>query len=172
MIMKNLIFKILIIIIFFSCSLGKAQTTYNYTFIPNDPYQARIYKLDNGLMVYFSVYKDAPKIQCEVVVRTGSKNDPPDNTGLSHYLEHLMFKGTDKFGTTDFTKEKPLLDEIERLFETHKFEKNPLKRRFIYRQIDRISMIASKYAIPNEYDKLMALLRSVGTNNFIQDEFC
>ena len=113
--MKKLISKLFIAIMLLTCIIGYSQKTYNYVSVPKDPYKARIYQLDNGLTVYLSVYKDAPKIQCDVAVKTGGKNDPADNTGLSHYLEHLMFKGTDKFGTADFSKEEPLLNEIERL---------------------------------------------------------
>ena len=168
--MKKLISKLFIAIMLLTCIIGYSQKTYNYVSVPKDPYKARIYQLDNGLTVYLSVYKDAPKIQCDVAVKTGGKNDPADNTGLSHYLEHLMFKGTDKFGTADFSKEEPLLNEIERLFDVHKAEKDIAKRRIIYHQIDSISKLASKYAIPNEYDKLMAILGATGTNAFTSND--
>ncbi|MEI8203042.1 MAG: insulinase family protein [Bacteroidota bacterium] len=168
--MKHLISKIVIVMLLLSATFSFAQKKYEYSTVPNDPYKVRIYKLDNGLMVYLSVYKDAPKIQCNVAVRTGGKNDPADNTGLSHYLEHLMFKGTDKFGTADFAKEEPLLNEIERLFEIHKIEKDTAKRRIIYHQIDSISTVAAKYAVPNEYDKLMSILGATGTNAFTSND--
>ena len=72
---------------------------------------------------------DAPRIQTYIPVRTGSNNDPSDNTGLAHYLEHMMFKGTSKLGTLDWEKEKVLLDQISDLYEQHKSEQNPEKRR-------------------------------------------
>ena len=75
--------------------------TLNYKSYPNDPLNARIYKLDNGLTVYMTVYKDSPRIQTFIAVRAGSKNDPSYATGLAHYLEHMLFKGTDRFGTKD-----------------------------------------------------------------------
>ena len=84
----------------------KSNSSYNYESIPNDILGTRIYTLENGFKVYMTVYKDAPRIQTYVAVKTGSKNDPADATGLAHYLEHLLFKGTDKFGTLDFEKEK------------------------------------------------------------------
>ena len=96
------------------------QNAYKYDTVKGDPLKARIYTLKNGLRVYLTVYKDAPRIQTAIAVRTGSKNDPSDNTGLSHYLEHMMFKGTDDFGTKDFAKEKVLLDQIEYKFEVYK----------------------------------------------------
>lgn len=77
----------------------KAQTR-TYESVPNDPMKTRIYTLDNGLKVYISVNKEKPRIQTYIAVRTGSRNDPAETTGLAHYLEHIMFKGTDKFGTS------------------------------------------------------------------------
>src|SRR5437016_6138905 len=64
------------------------EKIYKYDTVPNDPLKARIYRLDNGLTVYMTVYKDAPRIQTYIVTKAGSKNDPADATGLAHYLEH------------------------------------------------------------------------------------
>src|SRR5687767_13474599 len=86
---------------------------YKYESVPGDPLNARIYKLDNGLSVYMTVYKNAPRIQTYVAIRAGSKNDPKNATGLAHYLEHMLFKGTDIYGSKDFAKEKVELDKIE-----------------------------------------------------------
>ncbi|MBP5612445.1 MAG: insulinase family protein, partial [Bacteroidales bacterium] len=128
----------------------------SYESVPDDPFQARIYTLDNGLKIYMTVYKDAPRIQANIAVRAGGKNDPAATTGLSHYFEHLMFKGTKTFGTTDWEKEKPLLDEIERLFEVYRTTADEDGRKALYRQIDSVSQAAAAYAVPNEYDKLMS----------------
>jgi predicted Zn-dependent peptidase len=135
-----------------------------YVSFPGDPLNARIYTLDNGLKVYLSVYDEEPRIQTYVAVRVGSKHDPAETTGLAHYFEHLMFKGTSSFGTIDFEKEKPLLDKIEALFEVYRLETDEAKRRELYRQIDSISYIASTFAIANEYDRLMTAIGSIGTN--------
>jgi predicted Zn-dependent peptidase len=113
-----------------------------------------------------TVYKDAPRIQTAIAVRTGSKNDPADNTGLSHYLEHMMFKGTSHFGTTNFSDEKPYLVKIDSLFEVYRSLKDSSKRAFTYHLIDSISGIAAKYAIANEYDKLIAAIGGTNTNAF------
>jgi len=62
-----------------------------------------------------TVNKETPRIQTYIAVRVGGKNDPAETTGLAHYFEHLMFKGTEQFGTQNYEQEKVLLDEIERL---------------------------------------------------------
>lgn len=140
------------------------RNQYEYITIPNDENKVRIYTLKNGLKVFLAQNFDAPKIQTYIPVRTGSNNDPADNTGLAHYLEHMMFKGTSKIGTQDWEKEKVLLDQISNLYEQHKAEPDPEKKKDIYRAIDRVSQEASRYAIANEYDKAISSLGATGTN--------
>ncbi|MCR5571677.1 MAG: insulinase family protein [Bacteroidales bacterium] len=141
-----------------------------YETVKGDPMKSKIYTLDNGLKVYMTVNKDAPRLQTLIAVRSGSRNDPSDNTGLAHYLEHIMFKGSEHFGTSDYAAEKPLLDEIERLFEVYKGTTDPAQRLAIYHQIDSVSYQASLIAIPNEYDKLMAAIGAQGTNAFTSND--
>ena len=137
-----------------------------YESVDGDPMGVRIYTLDNGLKVYTCVNHDQPRISAYVCVRAGSKNDPLATTGLAHYLEHLMFKGTEHFGTIDYAREKPLLDSIENLYEQYNHTTDETQRRAIYRQIDAVGYEASKLAIPNEYDKLMATIGSTECNAF------
>lgn len=133
---------------------------------PNDPYNTRIYTLKNGMKVYMSVNKDAPRIQTLLAVKAGSKFDPPQTTGLAHYLEHMMFKGTEQLGTKDWDKEKVLLDSIQAYFEYHKNEKDEARKRALYAVIDSLSYQASKYSIANEYDKMTTSIGAQGTNAF------
>src|ERR1019366_1651478 len=84
---------------------------YTYKYVTNDPMKARFYTLSNGLTVILSVNKKAPRIQTLFGTRAGSNTDPANHTGLAHYLEHMLFKGTDKFGSLDWNKEKPLLED-------------------------------------------------------------
>ena len=114
-----------------------------YETVKNDPQDTKIYTLDNGLKVFMSVNKETPRIQTYIAVKVGSKNDPSETTGLAHYFEHLMFKGTEKFGTSDYAAEKPLLDEIEALFEQYRMTTDEASRQAIYHRIDSISYEAS-----------------------------
>lgn len=102
---------------------------YSYVTVKNDQTGVRVYTLKNGLKVYLAKNDDAPRIQTYIPVRTGSNNDPSDNTGLAHYLEHMVFKGTSHLGTQDWAKEKVLLQQISDLYEQHKAEKDPAKKR-------------------------------------------
>ena len=150
--------------------LNMQAKEYKYESVPGDMMQSRIYTLDNGLKVYLSVNKEKPRIQTYIAVRTGSKNDPAETTGLAHYLEHLMFKGTKQFGTNNPEAEAPLLDEIEQRYEAYRKLTDPEARKQAYHEIDSVSQVAAKYFIPNEYDKLMAAIGAEGTNAYTSND--
>lgn len=148
----------------FKKTIHTDKNNYEYITVTNDENKVRIYTLKNGLKVFLAQNFDAPRIQTYIPVRTGSNNDPADNTGLAHYLEHMMFKGTSKLGTQNWEKEKELLNQISELYEQHKVENDPGKKKEIYKRIDEISQEASQYAIANEYDKAISSLGATGTN--------
>ncbi|MBS1662846.1 MAG: insulinase family protein [Bacteroidetes bacterium] len=137
---------------------------YTYRYVTNDPMQTRVYTLSNGLTVLLSANHKEPRVAVKIAVRAGSNTDPRNHTGLAHYLEHVLFKGTDKYGSLDWSKEKPYLDQIDGLYEQYNSTTDAAKRKVIYHQIDSVSGIASKYAIANEYDKLMSDIGSQGSN--------
>ncbi|WP_276875760.1 M16 family metallopeptidase [Chryseobacterium joostei] len=143
---------------------------YKYRYVTNDPTSARYYTLKNGLTVILSPTNKEPRIQTYIATKAGSKTDPADHTGLAHYLEHMLFKGTNQFGSKDWAKEKPLLDQIDALYEKYNQTKDEAKRKEIYKEIDRVSGEAAKYAIANEYDKMMAGMGADGTNAFTSFE--
>ncbi len=177
--MKNLKFLILslTLIAFVGCrnsetakgkeakiSENKDANGYRYETVANDPTGLRLYKLKNGFTVYLAKNTDEPKIQTYVAVRAGSNYDPKETTGLAHYLEHMLFKGTSKYGTQNWDKEKVLLDSISNLYELHKAETDKEKKKKIYHLIDQTSLEASKYSVANEYDKMTGSLGAQGTN--------
>ncbi|WP_285054395.1 M16 family metallopeptidase [Pedobacter ginsengisoli] len=137
---------------------------YTYKYVTNDPTKSRFYTLKNGLTVILSQNAKEPTIEFRMAVRAGSNTDPRNATGLAHYLEHLLFKGTDKFGTMDFAKEKPLLDKIDSLYERYNKTTDPAKRKEIYAEIDKTSGQASNFSIANEYDKMMKAIGGQSTN--------
>lgn len=136
----------------------------------NDPLNVRQYTFTNGLTLITSNQKKSPRVYTMVAVKTGSKNDPSDHTGLAHYLEHMLFKGTDKFGSLDWKKEEPLLKKIDELYEKYNQSKDLGTRKIIYRAIDSVSQLAAKFAIANEYDKMCQALGAQGTNAFTSND--
>ncbi|MDE5642245.1 MAG: insulinase family protein [Muribaculaceae bacterium] len=147
-------------------SSGVFAAKHEFRTVEGDPLGTKMYTLPNGLKIFMSVNKDEPRIQTYIAVRVGGKNDPAETTGLAHYFEHLMFKGTEQYGTTDYIAEKPMLDKIEQLFETYRHTTDSTERAAIYHRIDSISYQASLLAIPNEYDKLMSAIGANGTNAY------
>ena len=143
---------------------------YTYKYVTNDPAKARFYTLKNGLTVILSPTNKDPRIQAYVAIKAGSKTDPATNTGLAHYLEHMLFKGTDKYGSLDWSKEKVELEKIDALYEQYNSTKDEVQRKAIYKKIDSVSGVAAKYAIANEYDKMMSAMGAQGTNAFTSFE--
>jgi len=160
----------IIMLAFLLVGMTAEAKEYKCDSVAGDLLQTRIYTLDNGLKVYLSVNKEKPRIQTFIAVKTGSRNDPAETTGLAHYLEHLMFKGTKLFGTTDPVKEAPYLDDIEKRYEVYRRTKDPALRRQMYHAIDSVSQLAARYFIPNEYDKLMSAIGAEGTNAYTSND--
>lgn len=131
---------------------------------PGDAMEAWVYQLDNGLTVYLTVNEQQPRFYAEIPVRAGSKHDPAETTGLAHYLEHLLFKGTETIGTLDYAAEKPHLDRIEELYEEHFRETDPDRRAAIYEEINREAQLGARHAAANEFDKIYKAMGAQGTN--------
>ncbi|MBL7938096.1 MAG: insulinase family protein [Flavobacteriales bacterium] len=149
---------------------AQAQIELPYTFVPGDPMETRIYTLENGLQVWLSRNTDAPRIQTNIATRAGSKNDPADATGLAHYLEHMLFKGTSRIGTADWAKESVLLEQISDAYEERRKTTDDAERERIYHRIDSLSTLAAGYAVPNEYSKMTKILGARGTNAYTSTE--
>ena len=162
--------KRILILVAAAVALAATACGPKYETVKGDPLKTKIYTLDNGLKVYMSVNKEEPRLQTFIAVRSGGRNDPSDNTGLAHYLEHLMFKGSESLGTSDYAAEKVLLDQIEEMYEVYRTKTDPAERRAIYHVIDSLSYEASKISIPNEYDKSMAVIGAIGTNAFTSND--
>jgi len=152
MIHRFLLLTVMLLTLFCEIRAGNTLTNtegkYPYEYVEGDPLAARIYTLENGLKVYLTVNREEPRIQTYIAVKAGSKNDPKETTGLAHYLEHMLFKGTDKYGTKNWEKEKVLLNKIAQLYEIHKNAESNDMRLKLYKEIDRVSYEASKFAIP------------------------
>lgn len=141
-----------------------------YRWIEDGPFPARYYTLDNGLTVILSPNPTEPRVQTLIAVRAGSKHDPAHATGLAHYLEHMLFKGTDRYGTKDWASEKREIAVIEDLYNQYNTTSDEDARRQIYRAIDSVSGVAARFAIPNEYDRMVAMIGATGTNAFTSTE--
>lgn len=137
---------------------------YLYNYIPDDPYNLRIYTLNNGLKIYLSVNRDQPRIKTRIAVRAGASQDPSDATGLAHYVEHMMFKGTDLIGALNRDREESFISKIKNKYEELAEADSELSREVIYSEIDDLSSEASLEAVSGELDKLYSLMGCRETN--------
>ena len=135
-----------------------------------DPLSVQTYKLDNGLTVYLNEDHNTTSVFGAVVVRGGGKRDPKDATGIAHYLEHLLFKGTDKMGTTNYGLEKVYLDSIQIKYDELGQTLDDAKRLSIQSEINNLSIKAADFAIPNEFDRLMEGMGGTWINAFTSDD--
>ena len=139
-------------------------------FAQSKPLQVEQYKLKNGLTVYLNVDKSQPNVFGMVAVKGGSKRDPEDASGVAHYFEHIMFKGTDELGTVNYKKEKVFLDSIEIMYDNLRATKDVDKREQILAKINDLSIKAADFAIPNEFDKVITKMGGKGINAFTSND--
>jgi predicted Zn-dependent peptidase len=118
--------------------------------LPGDPLGVTVHALSNGMRVYISRDSTRPTIDAHVVIRAGARQEPEDATELAHYLEHMMFKGTDRLGTTDWEAEEPHLRAIARLYDELAGAKDDAEHARIEAEIDRHTQAAAAYVAPNE----------------------
>lgn len=124
------------------------------------------YQLDNGLTVYLWEDHDQPDVQGWTVTRAGSIDEPADATGLAHYLEHMLFKGTDRIAALDWEKEKPLYEQIIALYDTLALTTDAKAREAVQLRINEVSLEAAKYAAPDEFSNLVQSIGGEGLNAF------
>lgn len=156
----------LVILFVFSTCLAIAQGDLTPSEYRHDPLKVKCYTLENGLKVFLTENHDSPKVFGAVVVKAGGKTDPAHATGMAHYLEHMLFKGTTTLGTTDYEKEKLHLDSINVLYEELGKTKDETKRKEIQKKINQVSVRAAQYAIPNEMDRMLTEIGGEDVNAF------
>ena len=120
----------------------------------NPALQVKEFKLSNGMTVWLNEDHSQPKVFGAVVVKAGAKDCP--NTGIAHYFEHIMFKGTDRIGTVDYQAEKPWLDSISVQYDLLSQTQDEAERAHIQQHINKLSLKAADYMIPNEFNRLIS----------------
>ena len=132
------------------------------TLCVNAQLQVKELKLSNGMTVWLNEDHSQPKVFGAVVVKAGAKDCP--NTGIAHYFEHIMFKGTDKIGTIDYAAEKPWLDSISAQYDLLSQTRDDAERTRIQQHINELSLKAADYMIPNEFNRLISKYGGSGLN--------
>ncbi|MCA9662266.1 MAG: insulinase family protein, partial [Myxococcales bacterium] len=138
--------------------------------VAGDAMGVTIHRLANGMTVYISTDRLKPRFNAWIAVRAGSRHDPADSTGLAHYLEHMLFKGTDELGTVDVAAERPHLERIEALYAELRTTEDAAKRAEILAEIDGETQKTAQYTISNELSRLYGELGIEGLNAFTSDD--
>ena len=138
--------------------------------LPGDEMDVTIHRLSNGMTVYISTDRQKPRFTAWIGVRAGSRHDPADSTGLAHYLEHMLFKGTDDYGTLDAKGEAPHVEAVRKLYAELRKTEDPKAREKIMAKIDAETQAQAKTAVPNELSRMYSELGVQGTNAFTSDE--
>jgi predicted Zn-dependent peptidase len=134
--------------------------------LPGDPMAVSVHRLKNGLTVYISTDRQKPRFSAWIAVRAGSRHDPAASTGLAHYLEHMLFKGTDELGVLDHGAEAPHMAKIEQLYRDLRGTTDPEKRKAITAELDATNQQVAATAIPNEFDRIYSQLGISDLNAF------
>ncbi|MDO5321987.1 MAG: insulinase family protein [Bacteroidia bacterium] len=150
----------LICLLLYTCVLSFAETS--------DALKVKTFTLSNGMEVWINEDHSQPKAFGAVVVRAGAKDCP--GTGIAHYFEHIMFKGTEKIGTTDYAAEKPYLDSIADLYDQLAVAETDSVRAVIQMEINRLNIAASDYAIPNEFNNLISACGGSNLNAYTSQD--
>ena len=124
------------------------------------------YKLDNGLTVMLWEDHDQPDVTGYVVVRAGAVDEPAEYTGLAHYLEHMLFKGTEKIGALDWEAEKPIYDSIIALYDQYSDATDPKVRAELAKQINECSIRQAKISSLEDFFVLLDLIGATGVNAY------
>jgi zinc protease len=126
--------------------------------------KAEVYSLPNGFRVFLSPNENAEEVFGAILINAGAVNDPAEATGAAHYLEHMLFKGTKNFGTINFEKEAVYLDSIKWAYEYMRATKSKKDTKAAWDEISRLSQKAAAFAIPGEFDKLLAEMGAKSVN--------
>lgn len=138
--------------------------------LPNDPMGVTVHRLSNGMSVYISTDRQKPRFNAWIGVRAGSRMDPPDSTGLAHYLEHMLFKGTDDYGTIDAEQEAAHVERVRELYGSLRAAPDEAARKKILTEIDAQTQAMAKYAVPNELSRMYGAMGIEGINAFTSYE--
>lgn len=121
--------------------------------------KAQEYKLDNGLTILILPRRKTPTFSIYMHYRVGSVNEVTGKTGIAHFIEHLMSKGTSTIGTTDYQAEIPLMQKKDALWvkiraESLKQEPDQKLVDELTKKLGELEKQHRKFIVSNEIDKI------------------
>nr|OEJ74290.1 peptidase M16 [Desertifilum tharense IPPAS B-1220] len=129
--------------------------------------QIQEFTLDNGLKFIVLERHQAPIVSFITYADVGGVDEPPGQTGVAHYLEHLAFKGTDRIGTKNYAEEKPLLARLDQLFDQIQealAAGNAQQAEQLQAEFEQTRALAAEYSVQNEFGQIVQRSGGVGLN--------
>ncbi len=132
--------------------------------------KAKQFTLSNGMTFYVYERHEIPTFCGMIMAKVGSVDERKGETGLAHFFEHLAFKGTPVMGTTDYAKEKPILEQIDKLGEEWSAEyakgdkADQSRMAALKEQMKKLQDETLKYAVKDELGKIYSENGGEGLN--------
>ncbi len=122
-----------------------------------DPFKVSIHRLKNGLTIFASKNQNIPRIAVQMVIRAGSRDDPPSASGVANLARRMMDMGTQKLGTRNHAREAEALARVRRLsVELGERSAEPPSERTAALQKARAD--AARWALPDEFRRLSSAI--------------
>jgi predicted Zn-dependent peptidase len=132
-------------------------------------------RLDNGLTILVYEKHDAPVVITRLGFKVGAVDERSGNFGGTHMLEHMLFKGTENYGTKDFKKEayyEEKIEKIGKLLDQEKRKEKPseLKIKLYGTRLKKLAEAQNKYLIHNPYSSVYSAHGAVGFNAYTSND--
>lgn len=133
--------------------------------------KVREHTFANGLKLLLVERHESPTFAAYITIGVGSVDETSQQRGVAHLLEHMLFKGTKTLGTTDYKKEKPLLDEIEAVGSAldalrSRKDADPQKMTELQEKLAKLQQQHQKYVVKDEFSRIYAENGGAGYNAF------
>jgi len=129
------------------------------------------HRFANGLQLLVVERHDTPVVSAYMTIGVGSVHETSETRGVAHLLEHMLFKGTKTLGTTDYRKEKPLLEAIEQVgsqLDELRLQKDASQERVaaLEQQLATLQAEHKQYVVKDVFSNIYAENGGVGYNAF------
>ena len=150
------------------CLLCAAGAAFASTVLEDRVFEHRF---ANGLKLLVVERHDTPVVSAYITIGVGSVHETSENRGVAHLLEHMLFKGTETLGTTDYAREKPLLEDIERVGSRLdamrlRSDADPAEVAALEKQLADLQAEHKQYVVKDVFSNLYAENGGVGYNAF------
>ena len=133
--------------------------------------KVREHDLENGLKLLVVERHESPTVAAYITLKVGSVDETSETRGVAHLLEHMLFKGTTTIGTSDWAKERPLQEEIEKVGSRldalqRRSDADPQERAELRARLAELQEKQQQFVVKDEFSSIYAEHGGVGFNAF------